>query len=165
MNVSTGAQSAATQNGGVSGSAFSYKWNVGYSFLQSEELLGPRGWVKLGYKSSAFSLPSSTQEQTGPTTFSSVFVGIGGDVPINPTWGALVDFNFRLLTSVSQNWLNETTSGASEVEFFIGGYYRLSSRMNIRGGFNLMAANADFSRGSSLSQKTMTFAPALLYYF
>jgi hypothetical protein len=164
-DASTGVQSPISQNSGASGSVFSYQLDVGYSFWLTESLFGPRGWLKFGYKSNSYSLPISTAENTGPLSIGSVFLGIGGDLPIRGQWGALVNFDFRLLTSASQSWMSGDASGASDVALFLGGYYRWTPKMTIRGGLDIVANSADFSNGSSISQKTVTIGPSLLYYF
>ena len=168
MDLTTGADTPVSQTGGVSGSVFSYKVNGGYSFLFSEKLNSPRGWVKLGYRSSAYSLPVSSglnSEQTGPLKLDTVFLGVGGDFPIENRWGIVTDLNYRLFTLVNQSWLADSTLGASEFQFFLGGYYQLTPRLRIRGGLDFMVSSVDFSTSGSLSQKTVTIAPALLYYF
>ncbi len=162
---SSGIQTAISQTGGVAGSALMLKADLGYSYLIDGDFLGPKGWVKLGYQSNSYSLPTSTAELTGPLSLSSLYIGIGGDLPIRGKWGVQANFNYRILTGVSQSWLNETTLSASDIGLFLGVYYRLNERVSFGCGFEVNAADAGFSAGSNISQKTMTFLPQLLYYF
>jgi hypothetical protein len=79
-------------------------------------------------------------------------------------WGGWFAFKFGLLSWVTQNWLTATTKSSYQHEFFLGATYWISPRFKLRGGISLMFDGANFS-SNTLSQNTMTFAPALLYYF
>lgn len=164
-DTSTGVQTPVSQNGGVGLSTSSFQIDTGYRFFMTQDYFGPQGWLKGGYRSQYFSLPTSTSELTGPISFNSFFVGVGGDLPLKNGWGATVDFNFRVFTFVNQDWVGQSTTGTSDVDLFFGGYYKVNPRVSIRGGLDYRATSADFSGGSSISQKTITIAPSLLYYF
>jgi hypothetical protein len=161
----TGVDTPVSQNGGVSGSLFTMRLGFGYSYLLTGNVLGPKGWIKAGYKSSSYNLPVDTSELTGPTSVTSFYMGLGGELPIQKKFGLQANFNFRLLSSASQQGLNSDTSGSSDVDFFVGGYYWLSKKLSVRGGLEINATNIDLENAGSLSQKTVTIAPALLYYF
>ena len=162
----TGLQTPTTQNGGVSSTLSTFKLDLGYNYLFNDDPLGPKVYAKFGYKSNSYSLPVSLTEGTGPISFSSIFFGLGGDLPLNAKWGILGHFNFRFLPFVSQPWLADSVDSSSDVEIFFGGYYNFRPRIVIRAGIDVISSGATFSTtGSNLSQKTVTFAPALLYYF
>jgi hypothetical protein len=165
QDVPSGKKSAASLGGGVGGSMTMFHFDIGYSYLVTGEFLGPKGWLKLGFKSTSFSLPQSAIENTGSTSFGTIFLGLGGELPVRGNWGALTNLNLKIFTFVSQNWITDSGSGASDLEFTLGGYYRLTPRMTIRATFDIMATGADFSTGTNVSQKTITFGPSLLYYF
>ncbi len=162
----TGNKTPVGQKSGASGSQFMTKIDVGYAFLLSDQLLGPRVWVKGGYKTNAYSLPrQGNPEFTGPANVNSIFLGLGGSMPVQEEWGALAEINLRLMSSVTANWLTETVSSTSDAEILLGATYRLNPKSVVRLTLEYLATGADFSAGSSLSQKTMTFGPTLLYYF
>lgn len=164
-DTTTGTSTTVSQNGGVSSGLISAKFDIGYSYLITGDFFGPKGWVKLGYKGDSFSLPSSATEYTGPISIGSIFLGIGGDLPIRDTFGIQTNFNCRVFSFVGQNLTNQSVSGVSDIEFYLGGYYRSSPRITVRVGFEIKASGVDFNGGATLSQKTITFAPGLLYYF
>lgn len=149
---------------GIGSSTF--RLNFGYSYLITGDFFGPKGWIKLGYQNTSYSLPISVTDGTGPTVFGSLFVGLGGDLPIRHPFGATLDFAYRIITGVGQTGftVGDQTSNA-DVEFMLGGYYRITNRLTARVGFEIHAAGVDYSNGVSISQKTITLSPALLYYF
>jgi hypothetical protein len=150
-----------------SSNVFTFKLDAGYSYLWTGDFMGPKAFGKLGYRSSSFSLPSSTSESIGPISFSSVFIGLGGDLPIRNQWGVDIDFDIGVLNSVSQtgSFTDGGTNSASSVSFSLGGYYRLNPRMTLRAALEVLAQSADFADNASVSQKIITFTPSLLYYF
>ncbi len=165
-SLDSGLKTPASNNGGVAASISSIKADLGYTYLLTREILGPKTWFKLGYKSHNESFPNQTlPEMTGPVLYKSFFLGTGGNVPLLENWGALADFNFRIATSVNATWLAEEVSGTYDVELIFGGYYRLNSRVYLRITLEIASTGASFSGGSTLDQKIITFGPTLLYYF
>ena len=164
-DVSTAVLSPASASGGVSGAMTHFKFNAGYSHAFTGDFLGPKGWLKLGYKSNSYTLPISTVEYTDSTSVSSIFFGIGGEVPLRSGWGGFVDLNFKLLSWVKQTLSTLDPSSVSDMEFLLGGTYRLNSRLTVRAGVQLLMTGAEFAVGQSFSQKNLTFQPSLLYYF
>lgn len=149
-----------------SGNLVGFRIAGGYSYLVDNDLLGPKGWLKLGYHSNAYSLPSSTADATTPITFKSLFVGLGGDLPIRDGFGAVLDFNLGIINGASENTkLSGDTNSASDVSFSIGGYYRYTQRISFRGTLDFISNSADFKTNRTVSQKIITFVPAVLYYF
>lgn len=161
----TQVQTPASIAGGVSGAMSTFRGELGYAFLMNGDFFGPKGWVKLGYKVTSYSLPTETvAEYTGPLSMGSVMIGVGGDLPLKGNWGARADLNFRVISSASASWVGDTVSGTSDVDFFLGGYYKYAPRVLIRFGLDMILSGVDFTAGSSLGQKTITIGPALLYY-
>jgi hypothetical protein len=163
--IATGTKSPATLAGGVSETVFSYKLNAGYLYLLSGDYSGPKGWLKGGFKSDSYNMPITDGEFTGPIAFNSLFIGAGADLPLRNNWGVIANLTFRLSTSVTQSWVVDSTNGASDVEFYLGGYYRLNPNSTVKLGIQVVSNGATFTAGSSLNQKTVSIAPALLYYF
>ncbi|MEO5970667.1 MAG: hypothetical protein ABIQ95_12125 [Bdellovibrionia bacterium] len=164
-DILTGIDSPATAIGGVSQTDFTYKLTLGYMYLLTGNLFGPKGWLKCGFKSDSYNTPTTLGEFTGPVTFNSVFFGAGADLPLRNNWGAIANLSFRLTTSVTQDFVAEPVTGSSDVEFFLGGYYRLNLNSTLKLGIDVVSSGATFNGGTSLNQKTVSIVPSLLYYF
>jgi hypothetical protein len=149
------------------GSLTTWRISGGYSYLITGDLFGPKGWAKIGYRSSAYSLPVSVTNLTVPIAFKSLLLSIGGEFPIRDRWGAVINLDFGLLPSASQLTGSGFASptGATDVTFHVGGYYRLESRITLRLMIDVISHSADLSDGSNVSQKSVSVVPALLYYF
>lgn len=149
----------------IAGSMSDFKLAVGYSYLVTGDSLGPKGWLKVGTHSISYVLPILSTSSLAPSSFRSIFVGIGADLPFNRFWGGITDLEFGAISSGSETG---GTSGnmlsASDVQFFIGGYYRWKPRLVFQGGIQVYGNNGNFTR-SSLSQKIITIVPSLVYYF
>ncbi len=168
-DIATGTETKAS---GVSGNAFHLRADLGYRLLMSGDVFGPNGYLKIGYTSTSYQLPvNTTTEDTSPMSFHAIFIGVGGDVPIRSEFGLQLDLDFGVFPGSSQTGLSlGDTSSSTVVEFYLGGYYRLNTRMTVRAGIDVMAHDADFGAstsgtGSSISQRIFSFAPALMYYF
>jgi len=122
-------QSNSASAGSVTAS--SWRLALGYSYLISGSFFGPRGWAKLGYQSTSYTMAIDATNQTGPSSFKGVFLGVGGDLPIRANFGAIISLDFGLFISGSRKQFESTTAstatstggdGASAVSFFLGGY-------------------------------------------
>jgi hypothetical protein len=163
LDIQSGAATAAA---GVTASVTTFRFDIGYIYRATADVLGPRGWVKAGYKSTSYSLPISNTEATGPSSFGGMFIGIGGDMPMRGGFGALLNFDFGLITSATETgFLTGTVASALAANFFAGGYYRLQPRADIRLGIDVLANSANMSNGASLSHRVVSFGPSLLFYF
>jgi hypothetical protein len=148
------------------GSLTSIRIAGGYSYLITGDLFGPKGWAKLGYRSSSYGLQVSPTNLTVPITFKSVLLSIGGEFPIRDRWGAVINFDFGVLPAAGHlagSGFAQPT-GATDITFYVGAYYRLESRITLRLLIDVISQTADVS-GGSVSQKNVSVVPALLYYF
>lgn len=161
-DFSAGVESAS----GISVSAFAWKLAGGYTYLVTGDFSGPKAWTKFGLHSTSFSLPTVLTEALAPVSFTSPFIGVGGELPIRGKYGAIVNLEFGLFPGGGETGQpNGSTDGASDVRFSLAGYYRWSPRTTFRVGVDILANSAEFSSNSSLSQKIVTVAPSLVYYF
>jgi hypothetical protein len=89
-------------------------------------------------------------------------------MPIRSDYGALFDLRFGLFNGASEdgNFSGDVNS-VSDVGFLLGGYYRYAPRITFRVTVDFDSYSADFKGPTtpSISQKTVTFVPAVLYYF
>lgn len=163
-NVLTGIPTGA---GGVAMSQFAYKLNAGYTFLTTGDFFGPKAWVKLGYRNTAYNYPLSASELTAPIAFGSIFAGLGGSLPIRFGFGVEANFEYGLLNFSSGLAALSvgTTNGSTQVDLYVGAYYRYSQRISIRAGLSVVGTGADFSGGYTLGQKYISFAPQVQYAF
>lgn len=170
------AENSTASNQGLSGNFSILKADVGYSYLLSNDFFGPKAWVKLGYMTAGYGLALDSTQSVAGTSFKSLYIGVGGDLPIRSQWGVQLNFNIGVLTSVTEDGnsgggagLSGNPGSSSGLEFFAGGYYRFANRMSFRAGIDVLANNANFATSTNtantVSQKVISFAPALLYYF
>jgi len=159
---SVGANSPANA-GGMNLTQF--KIAAGYTYFTTSDLFGPKGWVKMGFSSSSYSLLAAPSDFLGPMAFRGLFLGVGGELPIRGGWGAVLSIDFGLLSSASQSGFNPgAVQSSSDVGFFGGAFYRAAPRMTYRLGFDIDAHSADFTT-SSVTHRKISFGPSLLYYF
>jgi hypothetical protein len=160
----SGSSSESTSLG--SGNLLGFKIDGGYTYHLTDDIFGPQGWIKLGYRSNAYSLPSSSQDALSSITFHSLFVGLGGEIPIRDGFGATLDFNIGIFNGASESGkLSGNTDSASDVSFSLGGYYRYTQRITFRASLDGQFNNADFVTKRSLSQHVLTFVPAAVFFF
>jgi hypothetical protein len=162
-DIATGVDTAA---GGVSGSAFTFKLDLGYTYLVTGDFFGPRAWVKAGYNVTSYTLPISADEATNPYSVKSVFLGLGGDLPVRDNYGARLELEFGLFNSGSETGgTSGSINSTHNATIFFGGYYHYKPRMLFQAGLEIQGTGSEFSSGSSLSQRTITFMPSIQYYF
>jgi hypothetical protein len=146
-----------------------YKADLAYTFFNTLDVYGPKAWARIGYGATAYDMLASADERTGSINFNSPFIGVGGELPVRDQYGALLRFDFGVLTSPQENVLRPgTASGATAVNFFVGGYYRIAPRMTIRAGADVSIQSVDFKSGedsTTINHKNIAFTPSLLYYF
>lgn len=149
-----------------SGNLLGFKLDGGYTYHLTDDLFGPKGWLKLGYRSNAYSLPSSTSDALAPITFHSLFVGLGGEVPVRDGFGAVLDFSIGIINGASEDGnFSGNVNSASDVSFSLGGYYRYTQRITFRATLDGQFNGADFTTNRSLSQHVLTFVPAAVFFF
>ena len=150
----------------VSSHLSTFRFDVGYSYLVTEDFFGPKGWVKLGFESNAYSFPVDATQYTAPITFKGLFLGFGGDLPVRDKWHALLNIDFGLFPSATEpEHFSGTVNSASFVGFYVGASYQYAPRLSFRAGLDIAAQSADFANSVSVSQKVVTISPALVYSF
>lgn len=163
LDIETG---VGTPSVGATANSFMFRIGGGYTYYTTGELFGPKGWVKLGFQTLSYNLPVNSTESTGPVGFSGLFLGIGGELPIRHKYGVLLSLDAGFLTGVSESGFTSGSGrGATDFRFFVGGYYRFAPRITLRAGLDVIINGADFSNGTTLTHRIITFAPAALYYF
>jgi len=164
-NISTGAETGS----GYSGSTNQVRLAVGYSLFPARTIFDAIGWIDAGLRYTGYSLPTDTgtgSNQTGGSSFTSFFLGIGGEVPVNEKIAVQMGLDLGLLRGASQDQPKfGDASASSDLMFSVGGTYRIEDRVFLRLLLKLNSQAMDFPAGESVSQKMFSVAPSLMYYF
>lgn len=161
-DIATGTETGAR----ASMSAFGFRAAGGYAYSPKASLTGPKAWVKAGFQSQSYQLPTLAAELTEPNSFRGLFLGIGGDLPVRGRFGVNLNLDVGLLSSAGTSAIGAgNANGANSLAFSAGAYYRYDSRMTIRLGLDIDSNSADYSSGATLTHRVVAFGPSLLYYF
>lgn len=156
----------ATSLSGVNASFSQFRLAFGTFYHVTSNFFGPKGWAKIGFQSTKYGLPQNAVAKTGDVSYSSLFLGVGGDLPIREDYGLLLNVDFGLFGSGSENaGFFGTSSSSSSVSFFAGGYVWLQTKMKLQVGLDFKSNSMDFVNGGSISNKSLALAPSLLFYF
>jgi hypothetical protein len=138
----------------------------GWFYHVTPNFFGPKGWLKIGYQGTSYGLPYNAAARTTGVSFSGLFLGIGGDLPIRTDWGVILDADFGIFGNGTEDaGLNGTESGTTAVDFFAGGYVWLEPKMKFQFGFDYKAHSLGFVSGASIDFRVFTVSPSLLFYF
>lgn len=150
-----------------SGSIFTLSGALGYTYLVTGDFFGPRAWLKAGYRLDSYNLPVvANPDALAPYSVKSVFLGIGGDLPIRHNYGARVDLEFGLFNSGSQTGGSAGAANSSHnASISLGGYYRYRPRVMFQAALEIHGTGSEFGTSANLSQKTITFLPSVSYLF
>lgn len=156
----------STPAGSVGGSRSAYSLSLAYSFLSRQDYFSPRGYVRLGYRSTRWELPASTAELTAPITVHDFYVGVGGLLPIRSKFVAELNLDFGLLNGASEAGLgNPSSNSSSDFTLSAAMLYRFSPNVSLRMMLQFISQSADFADGTTISQKLTAISPQILYYF
>jgi hypothetical protein len=162
----TDSTGTATPAGSVGGNVFTLTADLGYTYLITGDFFGPRAWLKAGYHSGSYTLPVNANEATSPYSVKSIFLGLGGDLPIRDNYGANVELDFGAFNFASETGgIDGNVSSSHDAVIYIGGYYRYKPRILFRLGFEIQGNGSNFDLPSSISQKTLAILPAVQYSF
>jgi hypothetical protein len=150
---------------GVNISMSQFRLAGGYFYHVTPNFFGPKGWVKLGYQSTSYGLPLDATAGTGHTSYSGLFLGIGGDLPVREDYGVILDVDFGIFGGGSDDGSAASPSGSSSVSFFVGGYAWVAPKLKFQVGLDFKSNSLDFVSGNSLSNKTYSLSPSVLFYF
>jgi len=156
----------ATSLEGVSLSMSQLRLAAGYFYHITGNFFGPKGWVKLGYQKTSYGLPQNASANTGNVSYGGLFIGVGGDLPVREDYGVILDADFGVFASGTENTgLYGTSTGSSSVSFFAGGYAWIDPKLKFQVGIDFKSNSVDFVTGGSISNKSFALAPSILFYF
>ena len=139
---------------------------LGYFYHVTSNFFGPKGWAKIGYQKTTYGLPQNSTARTGDVSYSGLFLGIGGDLPVRDDYGLILDADFGVFGSGTEDaGYFGTSTGGSSVSFFAGGYAWLDPKLKFQVGIDFKSNSVDFVSGGSISNKSFALAPSLLFYF
>jgi hypothetical protein len=143
-----------------------FRLAAGYFYHVTPNFFGPKGWVKLGYSSTSYGLPLSSTQQTSGVTYTGLFLGLGGDLPIREDYGMILDADFGIFSGGSEaGGFFGTSTGSSSISFFVGGYMWAYPKLKFQVGLDFKSHSIDFISGDTLSNKTYALGPSVLFYF
>lgn len=161
-NTSTGA--VTFDSGNLSLSQF--RIAAGYFYHVTPNFFGPKGWIKLGYQKTSYGLPQNATALTGNVSYGSLFIGVGGDLPVRQDYGVLLDVDFGVFGGGTEDaGYFGTSTGGSSVSFLAGGYAWLDPKLKFQVGIDFKSNSIDFVSGGSISNKAFAISPSLLFYF
>ncbi|MBS1959153.1 MAG: hypothetical protein JST80_06775 [Bdellovibrionales bacterium] len=139
---------------------------VGYSLFPAKTIFDSIGWVHMGYRATSYSLPASSTDYTGASSFGSLFLGVGGEIPIQERFTAQLGLDLGLIRSASQTSPNfGDVASSTDLMFEAAGVYRLQERIFVRLLFKMNSQSMDFVGGETVSQKMFSVNPSVMYYF
>jgi hypothetical protein len=149
----------------VSGTHSRLRAALGTSLLPMKSLFDPVAWIHAGYKSTAHTLPT-TADLTSKSSLDSVFVGVGGSFPVTPRLLAQLDLDLGIFRTADAADLGfGDASASSDLNFRLSGIYRVDTHFFFRVMLNIASQSMDFTAGQSVSQKSFSLSPSLMYYF
>lgn len=162
-NVSTNPPSESIA---ANSTLFRFRMDGGYSHPFTESFYGPKGYVRLGYKSLSYGLPIDTSKKVGTFSMGSVFLGVGANLSLRDVWGIHVGLDLGMIrTAEETGFTTGSKDGTSDVSFMVGANYRIAPNLEGRFSLEVVSQGVEFTQGSKLDHRVVSFLPALLYYF
>ncbi len=158
-------------NGAETGDSFSGTFSqlrvaMGYSLYPAQTIFDTIGWVHFGYRSTNYSLAANDNTLTGGSSFDSVFVGVGGELPFRKLMTLQMSFDIGLLNSANVRApAFGDASAVTDLMFEVATVFHRSEKWNLRMALKLNSQSMDFTTGESISQKLLSVGPSILYYF
>ena len=170
-----GAQDIATSTNTATygGHASQFRLAAGYSLFPAKTVFDSIAWILLGYRSTNYSLTQQSSDYTGSSTISSLFMGLGGEVPLDGGLTAQLGIDIGLFKSASADSLTSlsgwgTPDSVSDIMVTAGFTYHFEDQIFLRLLFKFNSQSIDFTGGTTgqtLSQKMFTLSPSIMYYF
>lgn len=155
-----------TSTSSVSSSRNEFKFGIGYFLPFSEEFLGPKAYVRLGYHTVTYRLPNLASEKLSPTSLNGLQFGLGGDLPFRGRMGALMDLDFGPFDSGNESaQYYGTTSSSMSAAFRVGAYYWMERKLKLQLNIDYKSDSIDFMNGATLSNRLFSVGPSVLLYF
>ncbi len=154
-----------------------YKIEAGYSFAFTSSFFGPKAHAKVGYRANDFSFALSNSEATGDISYDSLFLGVGGEIPLVEKISMKVDLGFGLINGETDKLLNAASSSSLDFSVFGAAVYHYKARLHFQLGVGLDLLGSDYtaalpgavapttSVAQSISHTVFTVVPSVIYLF
>lgn len=145
----------------------------GYSYLLNGDILGPKVWGKVGFRSSSFDYIESSAALTTPINFQTWYLGMGTDLPIRDGYWAFLNFDYGVFNSATESTnLSGSGQGGANIALTVGGYYRFTPHLTFKLTLDYDYQSEDYQSAPNatilnptISQTQISIVPAILYYF
>ncbi len=143
-----------------------FRMGVGYTMLATPSFFGPKGWVKLGYQTMSYSMSPNTTNYTGKYSYSGLFLGLGGEIPLRDQYGLQLGLDIGLFPGLTETTtVSGTPDGETSLNVFFGVFYNYLPKIRLKIGMDLSAQGANFGTTGSISNKVLAFGPTVVVFF
>ncbi len=150
----------------ASASLMGWRIGAGYLFRSTREVLGPRGFVKLGYGSDTISMTANETEYLGSTQIAGIYVGLGGDLPLRGRYGLQINADIGLMQTMTETGFSSgDPQGVTSVKFGLQGYGWWGPKLRVGAGFIVNNQSASFDNERTLSAVGVSFGPNASFFF
>ena len=153
----------------------SYQIGGGYKLLLDEDFFGPQLNAHTGYGNYSFFIDASSPLTFTSASYSGLFVGLGGSIPITPDRGIYLDGNldYYLFSNLTETPASSAASSSSSItKFSLGGTFKLNPQFAVVTHLNFDFYSATFSGtgsrsdpGTNASQSLITLLTGINYSF
>jgi hypothetical protein len=143
-------------------------WRIagGYMFRATRDVLGPMGYIRVGYGVDDYGFTVNEAEYVGSTQFSGVNLGLGGDLPLRGNLGLKLSTDFGLLQSMTETGLSSgDPQGVTSVKLGIEGYGWWGPKLRVGGGLHVASQSVAFDNDRTISTLGIAFGPNFTFFF
>ncbi len=161
--------------GNLSANNGHFDLHAGYKFLLQDEFWGPQIIINMGFSKYSLFVDASTPLAYTSTSYSGLYLGIGGLVPIDEEriWYFEASLSRHLFPIMTETPLSSGASSDNTITVLsIGASRKLNTAFRIHGSFDFESYSSTFSgggsrgdTGSNSSQTLITLVGGLDYYF
>lgn len=138
----------------------------GYKLFTSDRSDGTTVLFAFGYQSTTMSMPVNSSLGTGEKSFSGIQLRVDGDVAITHNDRINAGVNFQPFAGLTETGYSlGETNGASSVGIRLGWSHQFVP--NLWGSIAMYydTSNGSFMSGDTISEKRLSFSPAVYYFF
>gem|GEM_PF-1177070 len=151
---------------GSSVNLMSWRIAAGYMLRATRDVLGPMGYIRIGYGSDNYTFTVNEAEYVGSVQFSGVNLGLGGDLPLRGNLGLKLSTDFGLLQSMTETGLTSgDPQGVTSVKLGIEGYGWWGRRLRVGGGLHVASQSVAFDNDRTISTLGIAFGPNFTFFF
>ena len=132
----------------LSNSLTQYRLAFGYNFILRNEFFGPKLSIDLGFNGYQMFVDSSSNQGFTSLDYTSVPIGIGGYVPINPSrsWAIGGKAYFHMFPRLRESPLSSGAGSSNNInQFFFYAENKLSQRLRFNIGLEFLLLSSTFS--------------------